>query len=107
VTQKSWDQYHLKATITSYSQDFESLHLHAQIIFYSISKFTRTIKILGRFENKNKIGPDLPVTGRNGQIQPRSATPRAAAVPFKPASGARPSVAAGYRIGIGRFRPFD
>jgi hypothetical protein len=81
--------------------------LHAQINFYLISKFTGTIKITGHFENKNNHGPDLPETGRNGQIQPKSATPRAAATPFKPASGARPSVAAGYRIGIGQFRPFD
>jgi hypothetical protein len=67
VIQKSWDQYHLKANITSYSQDFESLHLHAQIIFYSISKFTGTIKISMHLENKNKIGPDLP---RNGPSHP-------------------------------------
>jgi hypothetical protein len=89
VIQKSWDQYHLKANITSYSQDFESHYLHAQIIFYSISKFTGTIKTTGHFKNKNSYGPDLPETGRNGQIQPRSATPRAAAAPFEPASGAR------------------
>jgi hypothetical protein len=63
VAQKSWDQYHLKANTTSYSQDFESLHLHAQIFFYSISKFTETIKTSLHLENKNKIGPDLP---RNG-----------------------------------------
>jgi hypothetical protein len=107
VTQKSWDQYYLKDINISYSQDFESLHLHAQIIFYSISKCIGTIKILGRFENKNKIGPDLPVTGRIGQIQPRCTTPSAAAAPFEPASGARPSAAAEYRNGIGRFRPFD
>jgi hypothetical protein len=107
VTQKSWDLHHLKATNTSYSQDFESLHLHAQIIFYSISKFTGTIKITGHFKNKNSYGPDLPGTARNGQIQPRSATPRAAAALFEPASGARPSAAAEYRNGIGRHRPSD
>jgi hypothetical protein len=107
VTQKSWDQYYLKAINISYSQDFESLHLHAQIIFYLISKFTGIINLTEHLKNKNQHGPDLPETGRNDQIRPRSATPRAAAVPFKPASGARPSVAAGYRIGIGRFRPLD
>jgi hypothetical protein len=107
VTQKSWDQYYLKDINISYSQDFESHHLHAQIIFYLISKFPGIIKLTGHLKNKNQHGPDLPESGRIGQIQPRSATPRAAAAPFKPASGARPSVAAGYRIGIGRFRPFD
>jgi hypothetical protein len=107
VTQKSWGQYYLKAINISYSQDFESHHLHAQINFYLISKFTETINLTEHFRNKNSYGPDLPETGRNGQIQPRSAMPRAAAAPFKPASGALPSVAAGYRIGIGRFRPSD
>jgi hypothetical protein len=107
VIQKSWDRYHLKGIVLSYSQNFESQHLHAQINFNLIPKFTETINLTGHFKNKNSHGPDLPETGRNGQIQPRSATPRMAAVPFKPASGVRPSVAAGYRIGIGRFRPFD
>jgi hypothetical protein len=104
VIQKSWDQLHLKGIVLSYSQNFESHHLHAQINFYSISKFTGTIKITGHFRNKNSCGPDLPKTGRNGQIQPRS---RAAGAPFKPATGARPSMADGYRIGIGRRRPSD
>jgi hypothetical protein len=77
VIQKSWDQYYLKDINTSYSQDFESHHLHAQIIFYSISKFTGTIIKIGLFGNKNNYGPDLPETGRNGQIRPRSAATRA------------------------------
>jgi hypothetical protein len=76
MIQKSWDQHHLKGIVLSYSQNFESHHLHAQINFYLISKFTGTIKITGHFRNKNSHGPDLPETGRNGQIQPRSATPR-------------------------------
>jgi hypothetical protein len=57
----------LKDINISYSQDFESHHLHAQIIFYSISKFTGKIKTAGHFENKNKHGPDLP---RNGPKRP-------------------------------------
>jgi hypothetical protein len=77
VIQKSWDQYHLKGIVLSYSQNFESHHLHAQINFYLISKFTGTIKLTGHFKNKNSHGPDLPGTGRNSQIRPRSATPRA------------------------------
>jgi hypothetical protein len=77
VIQKSWDQHHLKGIVLSYSQNFESHHLHAQINFYLISKFTETIKLTGHFKNKNSHGPDLPETGRNGQIQPRSATLRA------------------------------
>jgi hypothetical protein len=107
VTQKSWDQYYLKAINMSYSQNFESLHLHAQIIFYLISKFTGIIKLTGHLKNKNQHGPDLPELGRIGHIQPRCTTPSAAAAPFEPASRARPSAAAEYRNGIGRLRPFD
>jgi hypothetical protein len=77
VIQKSWDQYYLKAINISYSQNFESQHLHAQIIFYLISKFTGIINLAGYFENKNGYGPDLPETGQNSQIRPRSAMPRA------------------------------
>jgi hypothetical protein len=107
LIQKSWDQHHLKGIFLGYSQNFESHHLHVQIIFYSISKFIGTIKITGHFKNKNSHGPDLPEMGQNGQIQPRSATPHAAAAPFKPASGAWPSVALGYRIGMRRSWPSD
>jgi hypothetical protein len=51
--------------------------LHVQINFYSIPKFTGIINLTGHFENKNSYGPDLPETGQNGQIQPRSAATRA------------------------------
>jgi hypothetical protein len=67
----------LEAINISFSQDFEPQHLHAQIIFYLISKFTGIINLAGHFENKNGYGPDLTETGRNSQIRPRSATPRA------------------------------
>jgi hypothetical protein len=67
----------LKAINISYSQNFESQHLHAQSNFYLISKFTGILKLTGHFENKNSHGPDLPETGRNSQIQPRSAATRA------------------------------
>jgi hypothetical protein len=45
--------------------------------FLFTSKVHRIFKLTGHFENKNSHRPDLPKTGRNGQIQPRSATPRA------------------------------
>jgi hypothetical protein len=78
VIQKSWDQYYLETINISFSQDFEPQHLHAQIIFYLISRFTGINNLAGHFEDKkNGYGPDLPETGRNSQIRPRSATPRA------------------------------
>jgi hypothetical protein len=54
VILKSWGLCHLKANDSSYSRKFESLHLHAQIKFYGISKFTDQAK-----------SSDLPGTGRN------------------------------------------
>jgi hypothetical protein len=77
VVLKLWDLCHLKDIVLGYSQDFESQHLHAQIIFYWISKFTEKSNSTEHFKNKNDNGPDLPETGRNGQIRPRSAATRA------------------------------
>jgi hypothetical protein len=52
VLLKSWDLCHLKANDLSYSRKFESLHFHAQINFYGISKFTEQAKSLEHFQKK-------------------------------------------------------
>jgi hypothetical protein len=74
---KSWDLCHLKANVESYSGKFESLHLHVQIKFYGISKFTEQTKSSEHFLKKISRGPDPLGTGRNSadpaQIHPRRA----------------------------------
>jgi hypothetical protein len=77
VILKSWGLCHLKANDISYSRKFESLHFHAQIKFYGISKFTDQAKSSEHFLKKiararsarngpkqRGFGPDLPATRR-------------------------------------------
>jgi hypothetical protein len=77
VLKKSWDLCHLIANDLTYSKKFESPHLHAQINFYGISKFTEQTNHQSISFKKTARGPDLPGTGRGeadlAQIHPRRA----------------------------------
>jgi hypothetical protein len=67
-------------------------------------KVHRIINLIEHFKNKNVHGPDLPETGRNGQIRPRSASTHAGEE-FQMADRRGP-VVSGSRI-PNRYRPIS